>query len=195
MKSPYFQLLATASDFSLYSWSFEGQAAVLGMSSLSSALRVRKCGHSVSPACPACARVRVQVFKSGAKEPHNRPQEPLTNSLQRRSYHLAPHRSLQESGHQGKPQLFPCQDGCTALCLIPNRDNFTGTYVQCYFARIMMNGRPVSPSTCLRAHIKNHCNFSYMVLIPFEKLSTKTEKKTNNFVQSCNIILTCLLYF
>lgn len=47
-----------------------------------------------------------------------------------------------------------------------------------------MNGTSVSPFTWLPAHTKSHCNFSYMVLIPLGKLSTKTEKKTNNFVQS-----------
>lgn len=56
MKNPYFQLLATATNFSLYSWGFPWQAAVMGMSSLSSALGVRKHGPSVSYAQLACAR-------------------------------------------------------------------------------------------------------------------------------------------
>lgn len=58
-----------------------------------------------------------------------------------------------------------------------------------------MNDRSVSPFTWLPAHTKRHCNFSYMVLIPSGKLSTKTEKKTNIFAQSRNIILARLLYF
>lgn len=144
--------------------------------------------------CLACLCKRlcssIQARREGAPQQGHR-------TLSQSAKQLFPlgSRSLQESGQQEKPQLFPCQDGYAAPCLIPDRHSFTGTYAQCYFARIMMNGRSISPCTWLPAHTKSHCNFSYVVLIPFGKLSTKTEKKTNNLARSRNIILTCLLDF
>lgn len=90
--------------------------------------------------CLACLCKRLFVFKYSNQEAKSPTTGHRTLSQSAKKLFPLGSRSLQESGQQEKPQLFPCQDGYAALCLTPDRHSFTGTYAQCYFARIMMNG-------------------------------------------------------